>query len=216
MSLDHGWPHAMSPLILYGHEASGHSYKVALALALTGLEYDFRWVDVHAPRSERRADFQAVSRFGEIPVLIHDGRTLAQSNAILLHLMEHYGFLGGETAEGRDESRQWLFWEANRIGFSLSNIRSMLCEEPSYDPAALEWLRKRFEQDVERLEVELSRKAFLLGTSVSVADVSCSAYLFFAKEAGIDPSTWPNISRWLERLMALPGYRPPTDLMRRP
>ena len=206
----------MSSLILYGHEESGHSYKVALALALGGIEHEFRWVDVHAPREKRRADFRAVSRFGEIPILVDDGLPLAQSNAILLYLAERYRVPGGETEQRLAESREWLFWEANRIGISLANIRSMIRFDPTHDLGALEWLRRRFEQDAERLDAELSKKSFLLGDSVSVADVSCSAYLFFSHEAGIDPSTWPNIRRWLDRIMALPGFLPPAEAMRKP
>jgi glutathione S-transferase len=55
----------------------------------------------------------------------------------------------------------------------------------------------------------------ILGIVVTVADVSCSAYLFLAHEAGIDPSAWPNIQRWLDRISALPGFRLPPDLMRK-
>ena len=71
--------------ILYGHPESGHTYKVALALELAGIPFDYRWVDVFKPREQRPADFQAASRHGEIPVLI-DGVPLVQSNAILLHV----------------------------------------------------------------------------------------------------------------------------------
>src|SRR6185436_1804220 len=56
--------------ILYGHAESGHTYKVALCLALMDETFEYRWVDVFAPREQRRADFQAVSRYGEIPVLV--------------------------------------------------------------------------------------------------------------------------------------------------
>ena len=206
----------MANLILYGHEESGHSYKVALALALGRIGHEFRWVDVHAPREQRRTDFQAVSRFGELPVLVDDGVALAQSNAILLHLAERHRVLGGETKERLAQSREWLFWEANRIGISLANIRSMIRFEPGHDPGALEWLRRRFQQDAERLDAELSKKPFLLGEAVSVADASCSAYLFFADEAGIEPSTWPNVRRWMDRITSLPGFRVPTELMRKP
>lgn len=208
----------MANMILYGHEESGHSYKVALALALGAIEHEFRWVNVHAPREDRRPDFREVSRFGEIPVLVDDGVALAQSNAILLHLAERHRILGGETKERLAQSREWLFWEANRIGFSLANLRATIRYEPvhDHDPGALAWLRRRFQNDAERLDAELSKKAFLVGDAVSVADVSCSAYLFFAHEAGVEPSTWPNIRRWMDRIRALPGFAAPAELMRRP
>src|SRR5262245_36527683 len=83
--------------ILYGHPESGHTYKVALTLELAGISFEYRWVDVFKPRGERRADFEAASRFGEIPVLVDDGAPMAQSDAILLHLAGKHRALGGET-----------------------------------------------------------------------------------------------------------------------
>src|SRR3546814_10417887 len=88
----------VSGLILYGNKESGHSYKVALALALLGVEHAYRAVDLTVPRPDRPAEFQAVSRFGEVPllVLVAEGRTpLAQSNAILLHMARTPGTIGG-------------------------------------------------------------------------------------------------------------------------
>ena len=43
--------------ILYGHPESGHTYKVALALELAGVPFEYRWVDVFKPREQRAADF---------------------------------------------------------------------------------------------------------------------------------------------------------------
>ncbi|HEX4339032.1 MAG TPA: glutathione binding-like protein [Polyangiaceae bacterium] len=133
----------------------------------------------------------------------------------MLHLAERSRALGSETEHRLAQAREWLFWEANRIGISLANIRSMLRFEPAHDPGALEWLRHSFQRDAERLDAELSTKPFLLGDAVTIADISCSAYLFYAHEAGIDPAMWPNIQRWLDRITALPGFALPTELMRR-
>src|SRR5258707_12254432 len=111
----------MASHVLYGHYESGHSYKVALALTLLSLDWEFREVEVFAPRETRREAWQASSRFGEVPVLVVDGRPLVQSDAILLHLARTTGRLGG--GADLERSTEWLFWEANRIGLSLPNLR---------------------------------------------------------------------------------------------
>src|SRR4051812_4627791 len=110
----------MSKPILFGHHESGHSYKVRLALTLMGIDHEYRYVDVMKPREARRKDFRAFSPYGEIPVLVTNGETLAQSDAILLHLARKTGRFGGEDL---DLTAQWLFREANRIGISLPNLR---------------------------------------------------------------------------------------------
>ena len=87
----------MTTLTLYGNCFSGHSYKVRLALMLADVSHDYVHVDLALPRAERAEDFRAVSRFGEVPVLVADGTALCQSNAILQWLADNYGRLAGAT-----------------------------------------------------------------------------------------------------------------------
>jgi glutathione S-transferase len=67
-----------------------------------------------------------------------------------------------------------------------------------------------------RLERELSARPFLLGDSITVAELSCSAYLFLAHDAGSDVATWPAVQRWLERIASHRGFRPIAELMSKP
>jgi glutathione S-transferase len=205
-------------LVFYGHPESGHSYKVALALSMLELPHEYRWVDVFAPRDERAADFRGASPFGEIPILVTDGVPLAQSNAILLHLMRRTRRLGGETDARADQVQQWLFWEANRIGIALGNYRAFVRNEFGDEPApeVVAWFKERVEGSVERLEREVSNRPFLIGDSITVADLSCSAYLFLAHEARIDVTAWPGVYRWLQRIAAQRGFRPIAELMSKP
>jgi glutathione S-transferase len=201
----------MTQYVLYGHRESGHSYKVKLALTLLDLPHDYREVEVFLPREERRADWRAISRFGEIPVLVVDGRPLVQSNAILLHLARTHGALGWEIDP--DRLTEWMFWEANRIGISLPNLRYALLWEPDTEPKVLDWLRDRMLSDLMRLEGELAGRPFLMGDAVSAADLSCCGYLFFAGQAGVDLADWPWLAAWLDRIRGLPGWKHPYDLM---
>lgn len=202
--------------ILYGHPESGHTYKVALALELAGIPFEYRWVDVFKPREQRPADFQAASRHGEIPVLV-DGVPLVQSNAILLHLADKHRTLGGESPATLALAREWLFWEANRIGISLPNLRHYLRFEDSSAPPAgvLDWLRGRLQSDLQRLEKELTGNPWLLGGAPSVADVACFAYLCY-DDIGLDLGGFPRLRDWMSRLRALPRWRPPQQLLARP
>jgi len=202
----------MSP-VLYGHHESGHSFKVALALSLAGIRYDFRWVDLSTPPERRPAEVRAVSKFGEVPVLVDDGVPLVQSNAILLHLARKHRCLGGETEARHALSREWLFWEANRVGFSLANLRHLVYFDGCSEGPVVDWLRSRLVQDLARLDAELAAGPFLLGDAISVADVSCCAYLTFAHQAQLDLASWPSIERWLARIAEQPGWRPPHQLM---
>jgi glutathione S-transferase len=200
----------MPRYVLYGHPDSGHSYKVALALTLLGVTWEYREVEVFSPREERRADWRAVSRYGEIPVLVVDDKAIVQSDAILLHLARTTGRLGGEFDP--DRLTEWMFWEANRVGISVPNLRLYVHLEPSGDPGLVAWLTARVEADLGRLDEEFAQRPFLMGEAVTVADLACCGYLFFADQAGIDLGRWPSVGAWLKRIRALPGWAHPYDL----
>ena len=86
-------------LKLYGNVASGHSYKVRLFLLLAGIEHEYCNVDLDVPLAARTKDFVAASRFGEVPVVVLDGTSVCQSNAILAMLAARYGVLRGLPSE---------------------------------------------------------------------------------------------------------------------
>lgn len=200
-------------LILYGNRESGHSYKVRLALTLMQAPHEYRPVDISLPREQRPVEFRRVSKFGEVPVLVDRGQVYVQSDAILLHLAQREHKLYGRDALDHDQVREWLFWEANRIGLSVPNLRYALRWLPDTKKDVLDWLRQRALADLGRLNDEFSGRKFLLGDFPTVADVACCGYLYWLDQAGLDRDAWPNVSRWLSDISALPGWQHPYDVM---
>jgi glutathione S-transferase len=193
---------------LYGHRSSGHSHKVALTLTLAGLPFGYTDVDPAQPRETRPTDWQQVSPWGEIPVLLDDGRPFVQSNAILLHLAgNHPELLAGHEAA----AREWLFWEANRIGFSLPNMRWRRATGAGGGEVE-DWLRTRLDTDLAELDRRLSGRAYLLSDRWSIADTACAAYLLLEDCAPFSRG-YLAIEAWLDRLRASPGWAMASALM---
>jgi glutathione S-transferase len=202
----------VSKLVLYGNRESGHSYKVKLALTFLGLEHEYRPVDLSIDRTNRPPDFREVSRYGEVPVLVTDGEPLVQSNAILMHLARTTGRLRGECDP--DRTVEWLFWEANRITFSVSNLRYARRFAKATPAEVIAWLEARACADLERLDEELrGNDGFLLGSTISIADIACSSYLFWPEQTGLDYSAWTHVTAWLDRIRAVPGWAHPYTLL---
>lgn len=197
---------------LYGSAESGHTFKVRLMLEVAALPYDYEEVDLRLERGARPEPFRSLARYGEVPLLVHEGQPYVQSNAILLFLAQHTRAFGGETPERLARCREWLFWEANRIGTSLPHLRYGQRFEPaSYPPGVLDWMRSRFDADIARLDEELSDgRSFLLGDSPTVADFSACGYMFWPEQANV--SYPPHVTAWLERIRALPGWRHPYQM----
>ncbi len=112
----------------------------------------------------------------------------------------------------RWRAREWLFWEANRIGFSLPHLRYGRKFAPESDPSeVLPWLRQRFDADVARLVQELADgRAFILGEQPSIANFSLCAYMFWPEQADV---TLPAaLCAWRKRIAALPGWNHPYQI----
>lgn len=194
---------------LFGSTDSGHSFKVRSYLQLSGIAHDYEWIDLSAPRSSRPAHFQSASRYGEVPVLVEGGKALCQSNAILLYLAGKSGKFAGSAPE-QQQVLEWLCWEANRIGFSVPNLRYAMrwVKQP---PDVLHYLRSRALADLSTLNAALGASEYLLTSSPgpTIADISCSAYLYWLEQTGICTSNYPNLERWLASLQKLPGWEHP-------
>src|SRR3989344_3463699 len=160
-------------LLLYGAAGSGHSYKVRSLLLLTATPHRYQPIALDTPQAECPADFVAASHFGEVPVLVDGGSAYCQSNAILLHLAQRTRAFCGAAAEG-SAILEWLFWETNRIGFSLT------------------YLRARAIADLATLNETLASSEFLVPSGPSIADLACSAYLFWLPEAGLAAENSPH------------------------
>jgi glutathione S-transferase len=199
-------------MLLYGSTNSGHSYKVRSFLQLAGLAHEYRWVDLNQPRSGRPAEFVAASKFGEVPVLVDEGRPLCQSNAILIYLAQKTNLFAGRPAEWQSVL-EWLSWEANRVGFSVPNLRFSLlwAKQP---PEVLAYLRGRAQADLKTLDAFLASSEYLLPSGPSIADISCAAYLFWLSQAGLSEAEYPNLQRWLSALRGLPGWRHPDEALK--
>ena len=56
------------------------------------------------------------------------------------------------------------------------------------------------------MEEQLSRSSFLVGDSLTIADISLFAYTHVAHEGGFDLEGYPNILNWINRIQALPHF----------
>ena len=74
-------------MILYGYWRSSAAYRVRIALALKGLAYETRPIDLRAGQ-QGSAEFLAINPQGRVPWLIDGAQALGQSLAIIDYLDE--------------------------------------------------------------------------------------------------------------------------------
>ncbi len=203
----------MHALKLFGHYDSGHVYKIMLFLELANIPYDYEQVDIWIDKADRQTEFLKFSRNGEVPCLLIDGLPYIQSNLILYKLASLYKIYGGESAQRLIQALEWQFWEANRLGMCLPQLRyAKLIAPDEFNADSLAFLRNRFEVDIAVLARHLSDdRKFILDDKASIADFSICGYLYWADEAGVRLPR--QINNWLERISRLPGWRSPYEMM---
>jgi glutathione S-transferase len=101
---------------LHDLELSGNCYKVRLFAALAQIPLQILAVDFMAGE-HKQAPFLAMNPWGELPVLVDEGVTLRDSQAILVYLASKHG---GEAWLPKGPARmaevvQWLSCAANGV-----------------------------------------------------------------------------------------------------
>src|SRR6476620_7138109 len=99
---------------IYGSPHSLPTYKVALMLCLSGEPFSFRYVSFQKGM-HKMPEFLALSRWGQVPVLLDGKRVHLQSAAIVEHLAETLGRFQGPDQPARQAVREWLYWNADAL-----------------------------------------------------------------------------------------------------
>jgi glutathione S-transferase len=202
---------------LYGSPHSLPTYKVALMLRLSGAAFSFRYVSFQK-RMHRTPEFLALSRWGQVPVLVDDGRVHLQSAAIVEHLAETLGRFQGADGATCQSVREWLYWDVDVLfppvfgcyGAQLGQ-RGLL--PISVDPVIADYHRRRAETALGVLDAHLARGLHLCAAEPTIADVFCCGDIAFAEVCAFDLNRWTNVAGWAQRMKSLPGFKAPFDLL---
>ena len=191
----------MANLRIYGDRRSGNCLKVKWTADRLGLAYEWIEVDVMAGTTRSPA-FLALNPAGQVPTVeLPDGRPLAQSNAIILHLAEGSDLIPAD-AYARAWMLEWLFWEqySHEPYIAVARFQMLFLGRPA---EALEpRLVERGAAALARLEQGLAATPFLVGEGLSLADLSLVAYTRWAHEGGFDLAAYPAVREWVARVEA--------------
>lgn len=191
----------MSRLRIYGDKRSGNCLKVKWTAEHLGVDYE--WVDVDVlSGTTRTEEFLALNPSGQVPtVILPDGRTLSQSNAIIVYLagLNNSALLPGDLY-ARAKVDEWLFWEQYSHEPCIAVRRfqkSFLGKgDDEIDPQLLMKGRRALGQ----MELALQGKSYLVGDALTVADIALVAYTRVAHEGGFDLSEFPAVRQWVARV----------------
>lgn len=184
---------------IYGDSISGNCLKVKWVANSLGVSYDWIETDILAGQS-RTPDYLAMHPAGQVPaVVLDDGRPLAQSNAIILYLAEGSALIPAD-AYDRARMLEWMFWEQ----YSHEPYVAVARFQVAYLGKAVADLEPRIVERgkgaLQRLDDGLAQGPFLVGSTLSLADVALVAYTRVAHEGGFDLAGYPRVQAWVARV----------------
>lgn len=192
---------------------SGHSYKTALGLELSGLDWEPVFVDFFSGEG-RSPEFRSKNVMGECPVLVDGDLTLSQSGVILQYIADKTGMLMG-TAEDKYEVLRWVLWDNHKMSSQVGMTRFLMnfLPEDKRPAEVIAFMQGRIKAALSAMETHLEGRDWLVGNGLTAADISCCSYLFYPEPFGFERAEWKNIDAWLSRISETPGWKHPYDLM---
>jgi len=196
-------------MLLYDSPVSGNCYKVRLLLAHLGIPYERRTVDV-VDRSNRRELLGELNPALRVPTLVlDDGLPLGESGAILWYFGEGTRFVPDDAYE-RAQVLQWMFFEQYDLEPAIAVVRFWVAysgRPDEFEPQRPAKMRAG-ERVLRRLQEHLDGRMYLVGDSLTLADIAVYGYTHVAEEGGFSLEPYPAVRAWLDRVAAEPGHVP--------
>ncbi|WP_299375782.1 glutathione S-transferase family protein [uncultured Tateyamaria sp.] len=192
---------------------SGNSYKAALALELSGLDWEPVYVDFFGGAA-RTEEYRALNTMGEAPLLIDGDRRISQSGVIQQYITDKTGKFGGD-GEDRYEVLRWVLWDNHKLSSMCGVTRFLMnfLPEDKRPKEVIAFNQGRLKGAYTVLNAHLEGRDWIVGDGITNADLSCCGYLYYPEPFGFDRADWPNIDRWLNNIAQVPGWKAPYDLM---
>lgn len=189
-----------------------NGWKVAIMLEECGLAY--RMVPVNIGKGEQfHAHFLAISPNNRMPAIVDhappdhgDAHSVFESGAILIYLAEKTGrFLPAHLRE-RGMVLQWLMWQMGGLGPMAGQLGHFLL----YAPEPIEYARRRYAAEVDRLYGVLDRQlartgAYVAGTAYTIADMAIFPWIRIHRKQQVDLARFTHLARWYDVVLQRPA-----------
>ncbi|MEM9207549.1 MAG: glutathione S-transferase N-terminal domain-containing protein [Pseudomonadota bacterium] len=182
--------------------------KPLIALEEMGLAYTIHPVNI-MENVQKEPDFLKLNPNGRIPAIVDKDNgdfAVFESGAILTYLADKSGKLYGADDKAKSRTMQWLMWQMGGLGPMLGQANVFVTFFPEDVPQAI----KRYSDEANRLygvmDGWLASNEYL-GDDYSIADIATWPWVRAYPMAGIDLSSYKNVSRWYDQIAERPAVK---------
>lgn len=191
---------------VYGDMQSGNCLKVALVCKLLNIPHEWIHIDILAGET-KQAEFLSKNPNGKIPLVeLDDGRFLSESNAICNYLARNSDLIPTDPYDLACV-QQWQFFEqySHEPYIAVARFISHYLGMPEERREEFESKKEGGYKALGVMEERLIKNNYLVGESLTTADISLFAYTHVAHQGGFDLENYPGISAWIARIKEIPG-----------
>jgi glutathione S-transferase len=198
---------------LYHNPLSPNVRRVRLTAAVLGIQLEEKLLDF-SKGEHKSPEYLALNPNGAVPTLVDGDFVLTESRSIMQYLAAkkpESGLLPRDEAARADVTR-WQFWDASHFSPQLGTlafekmIKGMIgLGEP--DGAKINDALNNFRRFAAVLNKRLEGKQYVVGNSLTLADLTLGSSLMYAKQTEVPIAEFPNVEGWLARITALDGWK---------
>ncbi|XP_040189590.1 maleylacetoacetate isomerase isoform X4 [Rana temporaria] len=193
--------------LLFGYFRSSCTWRVRIALALKGIEYDQKPINLIKDGGQQLTDeFKRVNPMLQVPALRIDGVTLSQSLAIIEYLEETRPSPALLPRDPVQRARCRII--SDHITSGIQPLQNLAVLKKVGD-GSQEWAQHFIRRGFQALEQLLQETAgrYCVGDEVTMADLCLVPQVFNADRFKVDMAPYPTISRLNQSLMELEAFQ---------
>ena len=195
-------------LVLH-HLNRSRSERLIWLLEELGVEYELVRHKRDPQVNLAPAELIAIHPMGKAPLLIHDGRVIAESGAIALHLLETFDtehrLHPAPGATDRAIFYEWLHGAEGAV-FLPFLMNTYLSATGLEDSLLSQYMSGEREKALGAIEARLEASPYFAGDVFSAADLRRGFQLEAAEARGALPEDSP-VHAWLKRVRARPAHQ---------
>jgi maleylacetoacetate isomerase len=201
----------MSAITLYNYFRSSTSFRVRAALHIKGLDFEYKPVNL-LKAEQHSAEYRAINPMGGVPTLVHDGKVIPDSTAIIEYIEEVFP---GPSLFPKDAYLKARIREVCEIVNSsmhpYGNLKVLqhLGQTHGYTQEQKDqWVQKWTTQGLDALEQILGKYSgtYCFGDSITMADLYVYPQIITCQRFNVDLSKYSLLMRIFENLHKHPAF----------
>ena len=190
-----------TPALTLYHHPKSRSASARVLLEALGVDYAVKAIDFTIGEN-RTPEFLAINPLGKLPTLVHGNAVVTEQVAITIYLADRFPAAGLAPAFDHPLRGPYLRWLAFYAACFEPALMDHALKRAPVDPGTAPW--RDYDSVIEALVAQLSRADYIVGDTLTAADLLWGTGLGWTTAFGIVPKL-PVIMAYVERVQAHPA-----------